>query len=54
MESVDMRDFNYLSASWEIENVELRKFGEPSKSGNPEPSFRNEEGVETRHGAPKS
>ena len=38
MKSVDMRDFNYLSASWEIKNVEFRKFGEPSKSGNPEPS----------------
>ena len=38
MKVVYMMDFDNLSASWEIKNVEFRKFGEPSKSGNPEPS----------------
>ena len=35
VELVDTQDFNYLSASWEIKNVELRKFGEPFKMGIP-------------------
>ena len=37
----------------ETSNVELRKFGE-GLTANTEPSLRNQEGVETRHGEPKS
>ena len=50
-EQVDALDLNNLSAFEEIQNVELRKFGEPW-NGNTEPSRK--EGVETRHGEPKS
>ena len=49
---VDIK-FTNLSAQKEISNVELRKFGE-GLTANTEPSLRNQEGVETRHGEPKS
>ena len=45
-----------LSALSEMRDVEYRKFRETltdNADGNPEPSFRNEEGAETRHDTSK-
>jgi hypothetical protein len=50
---VDAADLDFLSARREIGDVELLKFGE-TLTGNPEPSLRNQEGVETRRAAPKA
>ena len=50
---VDTRDLKDLSARGESLWVELRKFGEPFEMGIPSQALK-EEGVETRHGGPKS
>ena len=54
VEQVDTPDLeDNLSAKREIFWVELRKFGEPFKMGIPSQASKDE-GVETRHGEPKS
>jgi hypothetical protein len=43
----------FMSAQMETSEVEAVKLGETSMGGNPEPSLRNKEGVETKRQHPK-